>query len=202
MEPERVAVGVERLGLRHVVITSVDRDDLADGGAEHFARTVIAIKLRVPGCTVEVLVPDFRPDPGAIDRIIDSPVDIINHNTETVPRLYKRVRPGASYERSLRLLQRVKHRRQEILTKSGLMLGLGEEREELREVFAGLRRVACDILTLGQYLRPSPEHLPVDRYVPPQEFDDIGAEARSMGFRHVEAGPLVRSSYHAWQHVG
>jgi lipoic acid synthetase len=202
LEPERVAEGVERLGLRHVVVTSVDRDDLPDGGAEHFARTVKAIKSRVSSCTVEVLVPDFRPDPNAIDRVIDSPVDIINHNTETVPRLYKRVRPGASYERSLHLLRRVKARRPQILTKSGLMLGLGEERAELHEVFAGLRGIYCDILTLGQYLRPSPEHLPVGRYVSPEEFEELGSQARAMGFRHVEAGPLVRSSYHAWEHVG
>lgn len=200
-EPERVAIGVERLGLRHVVVTSVDRDDLRDGGAAHFAATVTAIKRRVPGCTVEVLVPDFRPDPEAVDRVVDSPVDVVNHNTETVPRLYRRVRPGAEYERSLRLLERVKLRRRDVVTKSGLMLGLGEQREELRSVFAGLRAVACDILTLGQYLRPTPQHLPVERYLPPEEFEEIAAEARGLGFRHVEAGPLVRSSYHAWRHV-
>lgn len=202
LEPARVAEGVVRLGLRHVVVTSVDRDDLADGGAGHFAQTVVAIKQRLPDCTVEVLVPDFRPDPTAIDKVVDSPVDIVNHNTETVPRLYKRVRAGAKYERSLELLRRAKSRRPSVLTKSGLMLGLGESRAELREVFAALRDVGCDILTLGQYLQPSGGHLPIDRYVPPLEFADLRDEAKGMGFRHVEAGPLVRSSYHAWEHVG
>lgn len=201
MEPWRVAEGVARLGLRHVVVTSVDRDDLPDGGAEHFARTAELIKRRLPECTVEVLVPDFRPDPAAIDRVVDAPVDILNHNTETVPRLYKTVRPGARYERSLELLRRAKQRRPELLTKTGLMLGLGEERAEVRDVLNALRDVQCDILTLGQYLRPSPRHLPVVRYLDPDEFVEIGGEARAMGFRHVESGPLVRSSYHAWEHV-
>lgn len=202
MEPWRVAEGVARLGLRHVVITSVDRDDLADGGAGHFASTVEMIRRRVPECTIEVLVPDFRPNPAAIDQVVDAPVNIVNHNTETVPRLYKRVRAGASYERSLDLLRRAKARRASVLTKSGLMLGLGETQAELREVFEALRATQCDILTLGQYLRPSSRHLPVVRYLDPAEFTEIGDEARAMGFRHVESGPLVRSSYHAWEHVG
>lgn len=201
MEPWRVAEGVVRLGLRHVVVTSVDRDDLVDGGAGQFARTVTLIKRRVPQCTVEVLVPDFRPDGTAIDQIVDAPVDIVNHNTETVPRLYKQVRPGAKYERSLELLARAKQRRRSVLTKSGLMLGLGELRGELGEVFEALRRIECDILTLGQYLQPTAKHLPVVRYLPPEEFAEIGEEARALGFRHVESGPLVRSSYHAWEHV-
>jgi lipoyl synthase len=200
-EPGRVAEGVARLGLQHVVVTSVDRDDLPDGGASHFAETARAIKARVPGCTVEVLVPDFRPDPAAIDVVVDSPVDILNHNTETVPRLYKKVRPGARYERSLTLLSRAKLRRPALRTKTGLMLGLGEEESELLAVFADLAAVGCDILTLGQYLRPSSVQLPVERYLPPEEFAAWGQEARRFGFRHVESGPLVRSSYHAWEHA-
>jgi len=201
LEPERVAEGVDRLGLRHVVVTSVDRDDLPDGGATHFARTAEAIKRRVPDCTVEVLVPDFRPDSTAIDRVVDAPIDILNHNTETVPRLYKRVRPGAKYERTLGLLERAKLRRSSLRTKSGLMLGLGEERDELCAVFADLAAVDCDVLTLGQYLRPSTQQLPIHRYVPPDEFATLRDEALRFGFRHVESGPLVRSSYHAWEHV-
>jgi len=200
-EPARVAEGVVRLGLRHVVVTSVDRDDLPDGGAGHFAQTAAAIKARVPECTVEVLVPDFRPDANAVDRVVDAPIDIFNHNTETVPRLYKRVRPGARYDRSLHLLQRAKTRRPQLLTKTGLMVGLGETHDELVDVFAELARIGCDILTLGQYLRPSVDQLPVERYLPPEEFAVLRQDALRCGFRHVEAGPLVRSSYHAWEHV-
>jgi lipoic acid synthetase len=200
-EPQRVADGVYRLGLKHVVVTSVDRDDLDDGGAGHFARTAEAIKARVPDCTVEALVPDFQPDPTAVDTVVDAPVDILNHNTETVPRLYKQVRPGAKYDRSLSLLRRAKERRSGLLTKTGLMLGLGERREELLAVFSDIAAVSCDILTLGQYLQPSPGQLAVRRYVPPDEFAALRVEALRFGFRHVEAGPLVRSSYHAWQHV-
>jgi lipoyl synthase len=200
-EPQRVAEGVAQLGLKHVVVTSVDRDDLPDGGAAHFARTVAAIKARVHDCTVEVLVPDFRPDPSAVDTVVDAPVDVLNHNTETVPRLYKRVRPGARYERSLDLLRRAKQRRPGLLTKTGLMLGLGEEHDELLAVFGDLAASGCDILTLGQYLRPSALHLAVERYVPPQEFAALRETALRFGFRHVESGPLVRSSYHAWEHV-
>jgi lipoic acid synthetase len=200
-EPRRVAEGIVRLGLRHVVVTSVDRDDLPDGGAAHFAETARQIKARVPDCTVEVLVPDFRPDPAAIDVVTAAPIDILNHNLETVPRLYKRVRPGAKYEGSLALLQRAKQHRPELLTKTGLMLGVGEELGELRAVFADIAATGCDILTIGQYLRPSAAHLPVERYVLPDEFVALRQEALGFGFRHVEAGPLVRSSYHAWQHV-
>ena len=200
-EPRRVAEGIVRLGLRHVVVTSVDRDDLPDGGAGHFAETARQIKARVPHCTVEVLVPDFRPDPSAIDVVTDAPIDILNHNLETVPRLYKQVRPGAKYDGSLQLLQRAKQRRAGVLTKTGLMLGLGEARDELRAVFADIASAGCDILTIGQYLRPSAGHLPVERYVPPDEFVALRDEALGFGFRHVEAGPLVRSSYHAWEHI-
>jgi lipoic acid synthetase len=200
-EPERVAEGVARLGLRHVVVTSVDRDDLPDGGAGHFAATAEAIKRRLPECTVEVLTPDFKGNLTALAQVVDSPIDIFNHNTETVPRLYRRARPGGQYRRALELLDRAKRRRPRLLTKTGLMLGLGEERSELEAVFGDLAAVGCDILTLGQYLQPSRQHLPVERYVPPAEFDELRQVAMRLGFRHVESGPLVRSSYHAWEHV-
>ena len=200
-EPLRVAEAVARLGLRHVVVTSVDRDDLADGGAAHFARTAEAIKRRVPECAVEVLIPDFRGDSVAVETVAAAPIDVLNHNTETVPRLYKCVRPGAKYERSLDLLRHAKRCRPELLTKTGLMLGLGEERDELLAVFADIAATGCNILTLGQYLRPSGSQLAVERYLAPSEFAALRQEALRLGFRHVESGPLVRSSYHAWQHV-
>lgn len=200
-EPERVAEAARKLGLVHVVVTSVNRDDLSDGGAGHFATTVRALKSALPSCAVEVLIPDFQGDADALRAVLESPVDVLNHNTETVPRLYSRVRPGARYERSLELLRRAKAMRPEVLTKSGLMVGLGESDEELHAVFADLRRTGCDILTVGQYLRPTREHLPVTRFVTPETFARLGAQARSLGFGHVECGPLVRSSYHAWQQV-
>ncbi len=200
-EPLRVASAVARLGLRHVVVTSVNRDDLADGGAAHFAATARAIKRLLPGCRVEVLVPDFQGNLASVAEVVASPIDVFNHNLETVPRLYRRVRAGARYARSLAVLEAAHGGRDRLLTKTGLMLGLGETQEELASVFRDLRSIGCDILTLGQYLRPSGEHLPVERYVPPEEFTAFGAEALALGFRHVEAGPLVRSSYHAWSHV-
>ena len=200
-EPDRVARAVARLGLRHVVVTSVNRDDLPDGGAAHFAATAKAIKALVPTTRVEVLVPDFQGDQDAVRTVVESPIDILNHNLETVPRLYKRVRPGARYQRSLGLLAAARKVRPGCLTKAGLMLGLGESHDELRRVFGDLRAVNCDILTLGQYLRPSPAHLPVERYVPPEEFAALREQALATGFGHVESGPLVRSSYHAWAHV-
>jgi len=200
-EPARVAEAVERLGLRHVVVTSVNRDDLSDGGAAHFAQTARAIKARVPEARVEVLVPDFQGSLDAVRTVVESPIDILNHNVETVPRLYKRVRPGARYDRSLALLAAARAARADCLTKAGLMLGLGETLAEIERVFGDLRDVACDILTLGQYLRPSVGHLPVERFVPPDEFAALRQRALAAGFRHVEAGPLVRSSYHAWAHV-
>ena len=200
-EPLRVASAVARLGLRHVVVTSVNRDDLADGGAAHFAATAGAIKRLLPGCRVEVLVPDFQGNLASVAEVVASPIDVFNHNLETVPRLYRRVRAGARYARSLAVLEAAHGGRDRLLTKTGLMLGLGETQEELASVFRDLRSIRCDILTLGQYLRPSGEHLPVERYVPPEEFTALGAEALALGFRHVEAGPLVRSSYHAWSHV-
>jgi len=200
-EPGRVAEAVERLGLRHVVVTSVNRDDLSDGGAAHFAQTARAIKARLPEVRVEVLVPDFQGDLDAVRTVMASPIDILNHNVETVPRLYKRVRPGAKYDRSLALLAAARSAREDCLTKAGMMLGLGETSAEIDRVFEDLRDARCDILTLGQYLRPSPEHLPVERFLPPDEFTALRDRALAVGFRHVEAGPLVRSSYHAWAHV-
>lgn len=195
-EPERVAEAAARLGLRYVVITSVTRDDLPDGGADHFYRSVLAVRERT-GATVEVLTPDFLGNRAAIERVVAARPEVFNHNTETVPRLYYRVRRNADYHRTLQLLRQVKASAPGMTTKSGLMLGLGETTEELLEVLADLRRVGCDILTLGQYLQPTPAHLPVERYVPPEEFDDIGSLARRMGFSLVASGPFVRSSYHA-----
>jgi lipoic acid synthetase len=195
LEPVRVASAVAKLGLRHAVITSVDRDDQADGGASSFAECVRQIRERVPGCAVEVLVPDFKGDGAAIDIVIAARPDILNHNVETVPRLYRTVRPGAGFERSLALLRR--SHEAGLLTKSGVMVGLGEERGELRDALLRIREAGTDILTVGQYLRPSREHLPVVRYYDPSEFDEIREDARAMGFSHVESGPLVRSSYHA-----
>ena len=200
-EPLRVASAVARLGLVHVVVTSVNRDDLPDGGAAHFAGTARAIKRLQPACRVEVLVPDFQGNLASVAEVVASPIDVFNHNLETVPRLYRRVRAGARYARSLAVLDAARRGRDGLLTKTGLMLGLGETQEELASVFRDLRRIGCDILTLGQYLRLSGEHLPVERYLPPEEFVALGAEALALGFRHVEAGPLVRSSYHAWSHV-
>jgi lipoic acid synthetase len=201
LEPVRVAAAVERLRLAHVVVTSVNRDDLPDGGASHFAATARAVKARVPGCAVELLIPDFQGDEEALRIVVASPVDVLDHNTETVPRLYPSVRPGSRYARSLELVSRAKRMRSELLVKSGVMAGLGERDEELLAVFADLRGAGCDILTVGQYLRPTKEHLPVRRFVSPQDFASLRERALAMGFHHVEAGPLVRSSYHAWQHV-
>jgi lipoic acid synthetase len=195
-EPARVAEAVVRLGLAHVVITSVTRDDLPDGGAEHFYRCVLAVRERC-GAAVEVLTPDFLGNERAIDRVIEARPDVFNHNTETVPRLYHRVRRNAAYQRTLDLLARVKERAPEIPTKSGLMLGLGETAEEILAVCADLKSVGCEMITIGQYLQPTPQHLPVERYVPPEEFEAIGAQVRKLGFKLVASGPFVRSSYHA-----
>jgi lipoyl synthase len=204
-EPRRIADAVHELGLRHVVVTSVDRDDLPDGGAAHFAATAHAIKSMLPETRVEVLVPDFQGVLASVDTVVASPVDIYNHNIETVPSLYRTARPGGRYERSLDVLRHAKDTARTagnpLLTKAGIMLGLGEEREELMSVLRDLARIECDIITLGQYLRPSKDHLPVARYVPPAEFAEIKIDALNLGFRHVESGPLVRSSYHAWEHV-
>jgi len=200
-EPRRVAEAVAALGLQHVVVTSVNRDDLADGGAGHFASTVDALHAAAPACRVEVLVPDFQGRLASVETVTAARVDVFNHNTETVPRLYKRVRPGAVYERSLSVLAHAASVGQGCLTKTGLMLGVGETLDEVMAVVRDLRDVGCDVLTLGQYLRPSQAHLPIERYVTPDEFAELGEAARALGFRHVESGPLVRSSYHAWTHV-
>src|SRR5207253_2504509 len=195
-EPERVAEAAQRLGLKHVVITSVTRDDLADGGADHFYRCVVAVRART-GAAVEVLTPDFLGDQQAIGRVLDARPEVYNHNTETVPRFYKKVRGRADYQRSLDLLAYVKRRAPSIVTKSGLMLGLGETAEELLDVLADLRGANCDTLTLGQYLAPTLKHVTVKRYVPPEEFDAFAVLARTLGFKQVASGPFVRSSYHA-----
>jgi len=195
-EPERVAEAAARLGLRHVVITSVTRDDLPDGGADHFYRCILAVRART-GAAVEVLTPDFLGDLAAVDRVLEARPEVYNHNTETVPRLYRKVRGRAAYRRSLDLLAHVKRRSPATTTKSGLMLGLGETTEELLDVLADLRAVGCDMLTLGQYLAPTLKHIQVARYVPPEEFDALRELALALGFRHVASGPFVRSSYHA-----
>src|SRR5580704_17479049 len=195
-EPARVAEAAVRLGLKHVVITSVTRDDLDDGGADHFYECVLAVRARSQAA-VEVLTPDFLGNTEAIDRVIEAEPDVFNHDVETVPRLYHRVRRNAAYQRSLDLLARVHDRAPQIPTKSGLMLGLGETPEGILAVCADLRSVGCEMLTVGQYLQPSPQHLPVERYVPPDEFEALGALVRGLGFKLVASGPFVRSSYHA-----
>jgi len=196
-EPERVGRAVGELGLEHVVITSVNRDDLADGGAAHFAATVGAIRRHAPGCRVELLIPDLQGNADALDTVIAAGPDILNHNTETVPRLYKVARHGGRYERTLDLFRRARRVAPGLLTKSGIILGLGEERDELVATLRDLREADVNILTLGQYLRPSGQHLPVARYYHPDEFRELGEIGRALGFAHVESGPLVRSSYHA-----
>jgi lipoic acid synthetase len=196
-EPRRVARAVAELGLGHVVITSVDRDDLPDGGAGQFARCIEELRALSPATTIEVLTPDFRRKPMALEAVAAARPDVFNHNLETVPRLYRRVRPGASYRHSLELLRRAKELAPATFTKSGIMLGLGETRAEVRAVMDDLRGSAVDFLTVGQYLRPSLQHLPVERYVPPAEFEEIRSEGETRGFLLVAASPLTRSSYHA-----
>ena len=196
-EPRRVAEACAALGLKFAVITSVNRDDRKDGGAELFALTIRAIRERIQGCGVEVLVSDFQGSHAAMDIVLEAAPDILNHNTETVPRLYRVARSGARYERTLRLLKRAKEIDPRTVTKTGLMVGLGETTDELLQVFRDLAEQNVDILTVGQYLRPSKNHLPMKRLVPPGEFAFLKTEAMKMGFRHVESGPLVRSSYHA-----
>jgi lipoyl synthase len=196
-EPRRVADAAAAMGLRYAVVTSVNRDDRKDGGAELFGLTIHAIRERLPGCRVEVLVPDFQGSREAMETVMAARPDVLNHNTETVPRLYRQVRLGARFERSLEMLALAKHISPETPVKSGLMLGLGETAAEVLAVMHDLRAHRVDILTLGQYLRPSPRHLPIVRYIPPAEFDELRRVGYQMGFGHVEAGPLVRSSYHA-----
>jgi lipoic acid synthetase len=196
-EPQRIAQAVASLGLRHVVITSVDRDDLDDGGAAHIAATIAAIRTATPATTIEVLTPDFLRKPGAETLVTQARPDVFNHNLETVPRLYASIRPGARYYQSLRLLDTVKQQDPSIFTKSGLMLGLGEQRAEVLQVMDDLRIADVDFLTLGQYLQPTPKHAAIDRFVPPAEFDEYASAARAKGFAMVAATPLTRSSYHA-----
>jgi lipoyl synthase len=196
-EPDRVAVAVQTLGLNYVVITSVDRDDVSDGGASIFADTVRATRARMPECRIEVLIPDFQGQEDALHAVLDAKPDVLNHNTETVPRLYRMARSGGRYTRTLELLDRSRKYAPDIPTKTGLMVGLGETRDELLATFRDLRAVGCDILTIGQYLRPTPSHAPMTRYYHPDEFRELKLAALDRGFVHVESGPLVRSSYHA-----
>ncbi|HXX43361.1 MAG TPA: lipoyl synthase [Candidatus Acidoferrales bacterium] len=198
-EPERVAEAVERMGLRYVVVTSVNRDDQPDGGAEIFARTIVEIRSRVPRCKVEVLIPDFRGSWDALATLMAARPDVLNHNMETVPRLYRCVRKGAVYERSLELLRRAREMSPSTPTKTGMMLGLGETREEVLQAMGEIAAQGTHILTLGQYMQPTPEHLPIERYVHPDEFAEFKRLGEQMGFKHVESGPLVRSSYHAFE---
>ncbi|WP_419729356.1 lipoyl synthase [Lichenicola sp.] len=196
-EPNRVADAVAKLGLRHVVITSVDRDDLGDGGARHFAQVIAALRKSSPTTTIEILTPDFLRKPGALEIVVAARPDVFNHNLETVPRLYPTIRPGARYYQSMRLLDSVKQLDSQIFTKSGLMVGLGEQRMEILQVMDDLRIADVDFLTLGQYLQPSVKHAAIDRFVTPDEFADYAGMARSKGFLQVSATPLTRSSYHA-----
>jgi lipoic acid synthetase len=198
-EPERVATAVEQMRLKYAVVTSVNRDDQPDGGAKIFARTIAAIRARVPECKIEVLIPDFRGDRAALETVVAARPDVLNHNVETVPRLYRRVRPGAIYARSLELLQQASQLAPGMPVKTGMMLGLGETRDEVLRAMSDLVVRGTDILTLGQYLQPTREHLPVERFVHPQEFAEYKQLGQQMGFRHVESGPLVRSSYHAFE---
>ncbi|HYL10464.1 MAG TPA: lipoyl synthase [Candidatus Acidoferrales bacterium] len=198
-EPLRVAEAVEKMGLRYAVVTSVNRDDQPDGGARIFARTIKEIRRRVPDCKIEVLIPDFRGEWSALETVVAARPDVLNHNTETVPRLYRRVRKGAVYERSLELLRRAKALAPRTPTKTGMMLGLGEEKREVLNAMQDLVAQGTDILTLGQYLQPTREHLPVVRFVHPGEFAEYKILGEAMGFKHVESGPLVRSSYHAFE---
>lgn len=200
-EPVRLAAAVERMGLRHVVITSVDRDDLANGGAEIFAAAIAEIRRRTPETSVEVLIPDFKGSEEALRLVVAAQPDILNHNLETIDRLYRLARPGGRYVRALELLRRAKALDPGLLTKSGIICGLGEDWDELLAAMRDLRAQGVDILTLGQYLRPSADHLPIARYYTPDEFAALRRLGLEMGYRHVEAGPLVRSSYHAWEQV-
>lgn len=200
-EPERVAQAIAEMNLQHAVITSVDRDDLPDFGAWIFAETIRQIHERVPGCSVEVLVPDFQGNESSIRQVLEAAPEIYNHNTETVPRLYKKARPGGRYPRVMEIFRFAKRIAPEIPTKTGMILGMGETTQEVVAVMRDLREVDVDILTLGQYLRPSENHIALDRYYTPEEFRELRDIGMEMGFRHVESGPLVRSSYHAWEQV-
>lgn len=200
-EPSRVAEAAAKMQLQHIVLTSVDRDDLPDFGAWAFAETIKQIHDAVPGCSVEVLVPDFQGNVDSIRTVLEARPEIYNHNTETVPRLYKKARPGGRYERVLQIFRDSKRIAPDIPTKTGIILGMGETNEEVLQTMRELRTVDVDILTIGQYLKPSNDHIALDRYVTPDEFAMFRAEGKAMGFKHVESGPLVRSSYHAWEQV-
>ena len=201
LEPAHVANAIEAMGLAHVVITSVDRDDLPDYGAGHFARTITETRARIPGCSVEVLIPDFKGSEDALHTVLDARPDVLNHNIETVPRMYRLARPGGRYDRALQLLDRSRRYAPGIPTKSGLMVGLGEEWDELAATLRDLREAGCQIVTIGQYLRPSLANLPMSRYYTPAEFSELKRMGMELGFGHVESGPLVRSSYHAHEQV-
>jgi lipoic acid synthetase len=201
-EPARVGAAVAQMALGHAVVTSVNRDELPDGGAAVFAETIRQIRAQSPATTVEVLIPDFTGDPAALDAVLAEKPEILNHNVETVERLYSRVRPQARYPRSLEVLRRTKQRAPELVCKSGIMVGLGETRDEVVATMRDIAAQGTDVLTVGQYLRPSPMHLPIERYWTPEDFASLRDEGMTMGFRHVESGPLVRSSYHAERHVG
>lgn len=200
-EPERVGVAVKSLGLKHAVITSVDRDDVADNGAGHFNKTVRAVRTHSPGCKIELLIPDLKGSRPDLETILASKIDVLNHNIETVPRLYKKVRPGAGYVRSLSIHRWAKEIDPQVVTKSGIMVGLGETKEEVLAVMDDMRAVGIDVMTIGQYLRPTQNQLPVRAFITPEEFKEYEDEGMRRGFRFVESGPFVRSSYHAWKHT-
>ncbi len=200
-EPERVGLAVKSLGLKHAVITSVDRDDVADNGAGHFSKTVAAVRKHSPGCKIELLIPDLKGSRRDLEAILASTIDVLNHNIETIPRLYKKVRPGAGYVRSLSIHRWAKEIDPQVVTKSGIMVGLGETRDEVLSVMDDMRAVGIDVMTIGQYLRPTQNQLPVRAFITPEEFKDYEAEGLRRGFRFVESGPFVRSSYHAWKHT-
>jgi len=200
-EPHRVGVAIKKLQLKHAVITSVDRDDVSDFGAEHFFQTVTSVHRNAPDCNVELLIPDLRGERRSLERILEAGVQVLNHNVETVPRLYKRVRPGSGYIRSLSILRCAKEIDSAVRTKSGIMVGLGEQRDEVLALMDDLRDAGVDIMTIGQYLRPTAKQMPVKAFITPEEFEDYRQEGESRGFLFVESGPLVRSSYHAWKHT-
>jgi lipoic acid synthetase len=200
-EPDRVGQAVKELGLKHAVITSVDRDDMADNGASHFRKTVLSVRKNAPECKIELLIPDLKGCAEDLATIVTSGIDVLNHNVETVPRLYKKVRPGSGYVRSLTILRRAKEFAPHIMTKSGIMVGLGEEKAEVLALMDDLRACNVDIMTIGQYLRPSEKQLPVKEFVTPEEFKEYEEEGLKRGFKFIESGPLVRSSYHAWKHT-
>lgn len=201
LEPERVGLAIKELGLKHAVITSVDRDDVADNGAAHFLKTIQAVKKHAPGCKIELLIPDLKGSRPDLVTILSGTIDVLNHNIETVPRLYKKVRPGAEYQRSLNIHRWAKEIDPGITTKSGIMVGLGESKEEVLGVMDDMRAAGIDVMTIGQYLRPTQKQLPVRAFITPEEFKEYEVEGMKRGFRFVESGPFVRSSYHAWKHT-